>query len=173
MTPTQDDLYEEAVKTYGTALERLARAYEADPEVRRDLVQDIHVALWRSLAGFNGRCSLRTWVYRVAHNVAKSHVTYQRRTRSLVLVGLEDVERLPDASKNGLSAQRQETLEQLLDLIQQLKFLDRQVMLAYLEGMEAAAIGEVTGLSAGNVATKIHRIKRFLARRFEDGGNDE
>jgi RNA polymerase sigma-70 factor (ECF subfamily) len=173
MTPTQDGLYEEVVEAYGTALERLARAYEVDLEVRRDLVQDIHVALWRSLAGFNGRCSLRTWVYRVAHNVAKSHVTRQRRSRSQVLVGLEELERLPDTIEVEISAQRKESLQRLLDLIQQLKFLDRQVMLAYLEGMEATEIGEITGLSAGNVATKIHRIRRFLARRFEDGGNDD
>jgi len=46
-------------------------------------------------------------------------------------------------------------------------------MLAYLEGMDAAAIGEITGLSAVNVATKIHRIKRLLARRFEEGRRDE
>ena len=42
-------------------------------------------------------------------------------------------------------------------------------MLLYLEGIDAASIGEVTGLSAGNVATKIHRIKSVLARRFHEG----
>jgi RNA polymerase sigma-70 factor (ECF subfamily) len=171
--PAQDGFYKEAVDSYGMALERLARAYEADPEARRDLLQDTHIALWRSLAGFNGRCSLRTWVYRVAHNVARSHVKRQRRARTRVLVGLERLDRLPDTSEGELSAQRSETLQRLLDLIQQLKFIDRQVMLAYLEGMDAAAIGEITGLSAGNVSTKIHRIKHLLARRFEDGGNDD
>jgi len=170
---SQDDLYREAAATYGAALERLARGYEADGEIRRDLLQDIHIALWRSFEGFNGRCSLRTWVYRVAHNVATSHVTRQRRTRLQALVGLEDVEHLPDTSGGEPAAHRRETLQRLLALIQQLKLLDRQVMLAYLEGMDAAAIGEITGLSAGNVATKIHRIKRLLARRFEEGGNDD
>jgi RNA polymerase sigma-70 factor (ECF subfamily) len=48
----------------------LARVYKAQAEARRDLVQDIHVALWRNLAVFDGRCSLRTRVYRVAHNTA-------------------------------------------------------------------------------------------------------
>ena len=47
---------------FGQALERLATAYEADPEKRRDLVQEIHFAIWRSFAGFDGRCSLRTWL---------------------------------------------------------------------------------------------------------------
>jgi RNA polymerase sigma-70 factor, ECF subfamily len=80
VSPSQDQLYQDAAAIYGAALERLARAYEADPEMRRDLVQDIHIALWRSLEGFDGRCSLRTWVYRVAHNVGASHILRQRRT---------------------------------------------------------------------------------------------
>jgi DNA-directed RNA polymerase specialized sigma24 family protein len=33
-------------------------------------LQEIRIALWRSFANFDGRCSLRTWVYRVAHNTA-------------------------------------------------------------------------------------------------------
>jgi len=56
-------------------------------------------------------------------------------------------------------------------LIQQLKPLDRQIILLYLEGMDAAAIGEITGVSAGNIATKIHRIKNLMARRFQEGGH--
>lgn len=167
-----DDLYRDAAKTYGPALERLARAYEADPEIRRDLVQDIHVALWRSFGGFDGRCSLRTWIYRVAHNVAASHVLRQRRSHSQALVGLEELENLPDVASGQLAADRSQALDQLLKLIQQLKPLDRHVILSYLEGLDAAAIAEITGLSPGNVATKIHRIKTMLARRFQHGGHD-
>ena len=168
--PTQDNLYQEAAETYGAALDRLARAYEADAEARRDLLQDIHVGLWRSFAGFNGRCSLRTWVYRVAHNIGASHVVQQRRRRPEKLVGLEELERLPDRSK--LESERRHALERLLDLIQRLKPLERQVMLSYLEGLDAASIGDITGISPANVATKIHRIKRILARRFQEGGQD-
>ncbi|HVI78492.1 MAG TPA: hypothetical protein VM715_10085 [Candidatus Acidoferrum sp.] len=43
---SQDQLYAQAAHEYGAALERLARAYEADPEIRRDLLQDLHVALF-------------------------------------------------------------------------------------------------------------------------------
>jgi RNA polymerase sigma-70 factor (ECF subfamily) len=43
-----------------------------------------------------------------------------------------------------------------------LKPLDLEIILLYLEGEPAASIAEITGLSAGNVATKIHRIKRLL-----------
>lgn len=172
MTSAQDELYSEAAQTYGGALERLARAYEADADLRRDLVQEIHVALWRSFDGFDGRCSLRTWIYRVAHNVGASHVLRQRRTRRQELVGLEELENLPDANHAQSTADRGHALDRLLTLIQRLKPIDRHVILSYLEGLDAASIGEITGLSAGNVATKIHRIKNMLARQFQQGGSE-
>ena len=64
------------------------------------------------------------------------------------------------------------SMERLMTLIQRLKPLDRQMMLLYLEGMDAASIGEVMGVSAGSVATKIHRIKSILAHRFHGGERD-
>lgn len=169
---TPDELYQDAARTYGAALERLARAYEADPDLRRDLLQEIHVALWRSFQIFDSRCSLRTWVYRVAHNTGATHVIRQRRTRAQALVGLEELENLPDVNA-GDAADRSHALDRLLSLIQQLKPLDRHVILSYLEGLDAASIAEITGLSAGNVATKIHRIKNMLARRFQQGGKSD
>jgi RNA polymerase sigma-70 factor (ECF subfamily) len=163
----QDDLYERAAAEYGAALGRLARGYEADPEKRRDLLQEVHLALWRSFEGFNGRCSLRTWVYRVAHNAAISWVIRQKRARPPMLVSLEELEVTPVPP----DADRRMALDRLTQLIQRLKPLDRQVILAYLEGMDAAAIGELTGLSARNAATKVHRIKNLLARDFGEGGS--
>jgi RNA polymerase sigma-70 factor (ECF subfamily) len=58
----QDGRYTRAAAAFGPALERLARAYEADPDQRLDLLQDIHFALWRSFARYDERCSERTWV---------------------------------------------------------------------------------------------------------------
>ena len=167
---TQEGIYRNAANIHGAALERLARAYEADPDLRRDLLQEIHVALWRSFKGFDGRCSLRTWIYRVAHNVGASHVMRQKRNRSQALVGLEELENVPDASQDQKNADRSASLDRLLQLIQRMRPLDRHVILSYLEGLDAASIADVTGLSAGNVATKIHRIKAILARQFQEGG---
>ena len=164
-----DQLYDEAAATYGAALERLARAYEANPDRRQDLLQEIHLALWRSFEHFAERCSLRTWVYQVAHNVAASHVVRQRRTYA-GLVSLEEIERVAIHAEGELAVSRSTALERLLRLIQRLKPVDRQVILSYLEGMDAASIGEITGISPSNVAMKIHRIKSILARRFRKGG---
>lgn len=164
----QDDLYERAAAEYGAALGRLARGYEADPDKRRDLLQEIHLALWRSLDHFRADCALRTWVYRVAHNTAISWVTRQKRDRSQMLVSLEEVEMAPVPP----DADRRLALERLTQLVHRLKPEDREVILAYLEGMEAAEIGELTGLSARNVATKVHRIKNLLARNFHEADHD-
>ena len=167
---SQDELYEEAAGSFGAAFERLTRAYEADPDHRRDLLQEIHIALWRSFAGFDHRCSLRTWVYRVAHNVGASHVARQYRTRPEALVGLEELDSMPDPQRGAAAADRSIALNKLLELIQRLKPMDRDVILSYLEGLDAEEIGEITGLSARNVATKIHRIKNFLAGFYNEGG---
>lgn len=168
----QDDLYRQAAADYGAALERLASAYEFDPDKRRDLLQEIHFALWRSFQGFERQCSIRTWTYRVAHNTAASHVVRERRSKTQTLVGLEELARVADTSQGERDTGRSHTVKQLMALIHRLKPLDRQVMLAYLEGMDAASTAEITGLSSQNVATKIHRIKHLLARQFREGGHD-
>ena len=83
-----------------------------------------------------------------------------RRRSSRRLVGLDELEEGPEGAAPGPS--QAEVLEDRLDagrrlqwlaaLVDQLKPLDRQLMLLYLEGLDAAAIGEVTGLSPANVA---------------------
>jgi RNA polymerase sigma-70 factor (ECF subfamily) len=88
--PEQDSRYLAASEEFGAALDRLARAYEIDPEMRRDLLQEIHFQLWRSFAKFDERCSRRTWAYRVAHHVAASYVIRERR-RFAELVSLEEL----------------------------------------------------------------------------------
>ena len=164
----RDDLYQEAATSYGAALGRLARGYETNPDQRRDLLQDIHMALWQSLERFDGRCSLRTWTYRVAHNIATSKVL-RRRGRTPTLVSLEDVDLHAGGENQEQVFDRERTIERLVALIHRLAPLDRQVMLLYLEGLDGVAIGEVTGISSANVATKVHRIKKVLAARFRQG----
>jgi RNA polymerase sigma-70 factor (ECF subfamily) len=57
----------------------------------------------------------------------------------------------------------------VLELIHSLRSIDRQVMLLYLEGCDAGSIADIVGLSSGNVATKVYRIKRLLTRQFQAG----
>jgi len=162
-----EDRYAEVARTFGAALERLAGGYERDPDARRDLLQEIHVALWRSLARYDGRCSLRTWVYRVAHNTAISRVVRPRAAAPRLVAIDEDLESVAEVVDHGVDRRR--ALDRLYALIQRLRPLDRQVMLLYLEEEDAASIAEITGLSAANVSTKVRRIKQILVRQFHEG----
>ena len=163
----QERLYLQVSEEFGGALERLARAYERNSDMRRDLLQEIHVALWRSLARFDGRCSMRTWVYRVAHNTATSRVIRAKKP-GVSLVEPATLESIPDKTDGEALLDRRRTLERVYELIRELRPIDRQIMLLYLEEVDAPAIAEITGLTAGNVATKIHRLKQLLTHRFHD-----
>jgi len=160
----------EAAKAFGAALDRLVHAYEGDPVKRQDLSQEVQFQLWRSFARFDERCSLRTWVYQIAHNTAVSHVMRERRTLSK-LVSLEELESISTQGDSQAAANQQLDVDRLLSTIRQLKPLDRQVMLSYLEGFDAVSIAEITGLSATAVAMRVHRIKNLLAARIHIGAN--
>lgn len=158
----RDERFSQALREFGAPLQRLARAYEADAEKRRDLSQEIHLQLWRSLEHYDSRCSLRTWAYRVAHNTAASYLIRERRNSS-TLVTLEELEQLP---AGPTTADKTLNLARLAKLIQDLKPLDRQIIVSYLEDLDAASIADITGLSPANVSMRVHRIKNILAKRF-------
>jgi RNA polymerase sigma-70 factor (ECF subfamily) len=165
-TTGSDALYERISAEFGPPLARVARAHEADPSLQQDLLQEIHCAIWRSLPAFGGRCSLRTWVYRVAHNVAATHVLRARRRRSSLLVNLDDVEVADGSADAGVVIDEARALERLTQLIQRLKPVDREVIVLHMEALSRDEIAEITGLATANVAIKLHRIKLLLARSF-------
>ena len=171
LTRNPDDLYGQAVEQFGQSLTRLAAAYEADQSHRQDLLQEIHLALWRSFAGFNNQCSLRTWVYRVAQNTAATHVRQHKRVRLSQLVSLEELSEIPDEFDSVKQLNESIVLDRIGVLLRRLKSIDRDVLLMYLEGMEAAEIADIVGISASNVAQKVHRTKKFLQNYFLAGGD--
>jgi len=162
----QDARYNAAARDYGAMIDRLARGYEADPELRRDLVQEIHAALWRSFAIYDGQCAERSWVHRIAHNVAVTHMIAGRRGKKMQLVGLDEIAELSGGEDTERETEERGLANRLLAAIHRLKPADRQVMLLYLEDLTAAEIGEVTGLSAGAVAVRIHRLKALLGQPY-------
>lgn len=170
MSSQQDRLFEACLAEFGPALDRLACAYEYDHELRRDLLQDILAALWRSLAGFDGRCSLRTWVYRVAHNTAAAYAAGRARHRRQEWVSLDEID---NETAPVIAADRGMALERVMALVGRLRPLDRQLVLLWLEGLDTAAISAITGQSATNVTTRIHRIKSILARQFHERPGEE
>jgi RNA polymerase sigma-70 factor (ECF subfamily) len=166
----QDVRYIEAIQACAAMLSRLTRGYEKDSSRRQDLMQEIHVALWKSFESFDDLCALQTWVYRVAHNVAIRHMMNNKRIRLRELHTLEEIPEQSLGQEERSTQEQNESLQQLFSLIEQLKPLDRQVILLYLEAQDAQSISELTGLSTENVATKIHRIKKLLQAMFRERG---
>ena len=162
----RDALFERLAAEYSAPMARLARAHEADPSLQQDLLQDIHIALWRSLPAFAGRCSLRTWVYRVAHNVAATHVLRRRRHAGKNLVSLDDIDIASEAQAIDAAVDEARMLARLHALIQRLKPLDREIFVLYLEGLPVEEMADIAGLSHANTHTKLHRIRKLLATRL-------
>jgi RNA polymerase sigma-70 factor (ECF subfamily) len=160
--PTQDELYEAASREFGAALGRLTCAYERDVDRRRELLQETHLALWRSFERYEARCSVRTRVYRVAHNVAAPHVA-RHRAAAQRLISFEDIELAAPGDQERETGDRL-ALKQLLDMIHRLKPPDAQLMLLYLEDIDSAAIGDIMGMSPAAVRVQIHVAPAQLQR---------
>jgi RNA polymerase sigma-70 factor (ECF subfamily) len=163
----EDADFRELVRRNAPALGRLARHYEAAPEARRDLEQEILVALWRAQSTFRGDCSERTWVYRVAHNVAASYVARAIRQRRDVTELTARAE--PTASRGpDAVAEARDDVRRLEARIRGLDLVSRQLALLALEGCTTAEIADVTGLTATNVTTRLSRLRKLLTEETED-----
>lgn len=161
----QDGLFQAAVAQHGPAIQRLARTYEAHPSRREELLQDIWLALWQALGRFRQEASLRTFVFRVAHNVAIKHVRRDAK-------GREDVE-LPetlraDDPEPAERLDREQRRQHLLHAVRALPDPDRQLAMLHLEGLSNAEVAEVSGLSPSNVGTRLHRIRGRLRQALQE-----
>jgi DNA-directed RNA polymerase specialized sigma24 family protein len=79
---------------------------------------------------------------------------------------IDELGDMPEATNPAEIAESSDVLARLMALVYSLKAPDRQLVLLYLEGLDAEAIGAITGASAAAVAMKIHRLKNHLANRF-------
>ncbi len=161
----QHDLYREAGERFAPAIARLSRAMEHNHARSRELEQDIHCELFRSFARFDGRCALKTWVYRIAHNVAAEHRL--RGARGLKTVPLDEIEEPPEPGSAERNMAENLAVARAHALIRTLPTLDAQVMLLWLEGESGRHIADVTGLSSEAVATRVHRLKALVANHFK------
>ncbi|WP_341711833.1 sigma-70 family RNA polymerase sigma factor [Erythrobacter sp.] len=164
--------YDNIRTEFGAAIARIASAYEADRSRQQDLQQEIHLAIWRGLPGFREECSLKTWVYRVANNVAATFVAKEMRQRRGQLVSLDDECVIPTHPGHESEVDHKLRVEMLHTFLHTLKLPDRQIALLYLEGHSASDIGEITGLKPAAVAMRIHRLKTVLSKSNTQKGTD-
>lgn len=159
---SRDDRCVRLLREHDAALRRLAASYERDQSRQQDLVQDIWLAVWQALPHFRGECSERTFVFRIAHNRAVSHVDRWRRRRADALEDDAPVPAPDPDPEHSLSMQQRH--ERLRAAVQALPIGLRQVVVLTLEGLSHADVAEIVGITENNVAVRLTRARAALSR---------
>jgi RNA polymerase sigma-70 factor (ECF subfamily) len=166
-----DAAFARLLREHGPALSRLVAAYERHPQDREDLMQEIALAIWRSLPSFRGESSERTFIFRIGHNRAMTHSSRAKTHRARV-AGSEALASVPDPHPD--SAARMvvtERHDRLMACIHQLAPTLRETVVLSLEGLSYHEIAEVLGTSANAVAVRLTRARAALASQLvEQGG---
>lgn len=168
-----DVAFELLVQRYEKRLQRYVRLLVRDEEKARELVQDTFVKLHRNAHRYEPKASFATWLYRIAHNVAVSHL----RKKKLQLVfgfGSHDPESdLPggDVAWVGLGAHdlaegtqvRQMLNRELARLPDKLR---EAFVLFDVEELPIAEVARITGSPEGTIKARIFRARRALRERL-------
>ncbi|MEM9384383.1 MAG: RNA polymerase sigma factor [Pseudomonadota bacterium] len=167
-TPCAPIALNEVLGEYGPMLARIAATYEADPMRREELVQEIVLAVWRSLERFEGRSSVRTFVARIAHNRGVSHVGREIRRPQTVDEGDGPAHSAAGPAQDPVQqVNAEQTYERLVSAVGQLPLGPRQVVSLALEGFDHREIADALGISVNNVGVRLNRARRALREELE------
>lgn len=155
----RDRLFAEVSNVHSGLITRIALSYEADPALRRDLVQDILLAIWMALDSWRGEASLKTFVASIAQKRSISHVA--RRSREPRQEVLTD--HFPSAALAPDEIAVQNDLKKhLVRSIQKLPIPQREAIVLCFEGFSYSEMSDVLGISANAVMLRCQRAKATL-----------
>jgi len=164
MKITKEDFLE-ILKNHERILFKVSNAYCADPEDRKDIVQEMIIQLWNARNKFDPQYKLSTWIYRIALNVAISHYRKStKRKESSIEMHANIINISEDQSGEAFI---EENLDRLQHFINEFDRLNKALILLYLEEYSYEEIADILGISKTNVATKISRLKKQLKNRFK------
>ncbi|MBN8262087.1 MAG: sigma-70 family RNA polymerase sigma factor [Xanthomonadales bacterium] len=155
------DAFSERLQRHRGIVFKVANSYARRAEDRDDLVQDICAQLWHAWPKYDPARSFSTWMYRVALNVAISHVREQAVRARHDAVPLDDgLHEVADA--DATDHEREQHVRVLQRFIQRQPPLDRALLLLYLDDRPQREIAEILGIGESNVSTKIGRLKQRI-----------
>ena len=131
--------------------------FSKDEDEVQDLFQETLINMWKGMGGFREESKIDTWIYRVALNTCLTQERKKKREVKKVPLNM-DVNFFED---NDANAKQARILHQR---ISQLAYVDRALVMLWLDGMSYDEIGAVVGISAQNVAVKLFRIKEQLKK---------
>jgi RNA polymerase sigma-70 factor (ECF subfamily) len=170
------------VERYNGAMFRLALSFVDSRAVAEEVVQDTWLAALRGLSRFEGRSSLKTWLFTILVNRART--TGVRESRS---VPVADAGPAVDASRFGPSgawaAPPEQWIEEAENRVDAAKVRDllqgsfgalpaRQrevVLLRDVEGLSSAEVCAVLAISEANQRVLLHRGRSRLRQSLESG----
>lgn len=159
--------YSQVIKEHAALLGRVAATYEANYHLRQELLQEISLAVWQALEKFKGDSSLKTYVLRVAHNKAITHVAYhakQPRNDSYC-----EVEAPEPNSQNTTDEQlaQQQQVQYMLKEIRNMPIQTRQVVTMSMEGLSYDEIADACGISSSNAGVILNRARKVLMESIQ------
>jgi RNA polymerase sigma factor (sigma-70 family) len=153
-------------REHGAILHHVVNGFAAGDD-RNDLLQEVLLAVWKSIPAFRGQAKPTTYLYRVCHNAGllwiRTEKNYRRRVDQFGASAPGGFVTEPDSLTD-------ERLAEIYAAIHLLKPLDRSLMLLSLDGLSYRDMAEVLGLSESNVGVKINRIKNQLTQTLK--GNE-
>jgi RNA polymerase sigma-70 factor, ECF subfamily len=170
------------VERYNGSMLRLALSFVPSRAVAEEVVQDTWLAVLRGLAGFEGRSSLRTWMFTILVNRARTTGSREQRT-----IPVADTGPVVDASRFGPDgawsappelwieeAENRVEAGKLADLLRSAidGLPDRQrevVLLRDVEGMSSAEVCSALAISEANQRVLLHRGRGKLRQALESG----
>jgi RNA polymerase sigma factor (sigma-70 family) len=151
--------FQEVADGLGPALARIAASYERNPSLREELLQDIMLAIFRSLPRLNDPTKLKTYAFRIAHNCCVDHVV---RHAAMPLTESVPAELSSDTFTPEQVLLGFERTHRLVQAVRQLELPYRQVMTLLLEDLSYVEIAEALGITVANVGVRVNRAKITL-----------
>ena len=160
-TNTMEELFTQLIKEHERVIFKITTVYANTEEERKDLYQEIVLQLWKSFKGFKKEAKFSTWMYRVALNTAVTRLRKESKTTTQVPID-QAVLNYTD-SQDPLFEER---IKLLYKAIENLKPLDKGIILLYLEEKNHQEIAEIIGISVSNVGTKLSRIRQQMKEQI-------
>jgi RNA polymerase sigma-70 factor (ECF subfamily) len=167
------DAYRRLIERHQKQVSAMMWRFSRDPEVHEELVQDVFVQAYESLANYRARAPFAHWLARIATRVGYAHWKRQKREKAIETVPLEDWHHIPEEPPAEMEPA--EAGELLHKLLAELPPRDRLVLtLRYVEDHSVEKTAELTGWSQTMVKVQAWRARKKLQALFEkaDEGAD-
>lgn len=165
---TAETDFDEIARAHGALIRRIARSYESNRARADELVQEIMVAVWQAMPRFRGDASVRTFVARIAHNQAITHVA--REVKAPRQVVLDDAMEAVAASPEE-QVQASDMRAKLETAVQRLPVGQKLVVTLALEGFSPEEVADVLGINVSAASVRLHRAKTALQAMLKGEGS--